>query len=92
VQEGLTNCVRHAQASRLDIDVTREPDANGALRVLLSDDGRGYLAGGPAVGHGIAGMRERVELLGGRFRWLSTPGRGVTIEANFSATGGQSEC
>lgn len=83
VQEGLTNCVRHANASRLQIDVTHEPDKEDALRVVLQDDGRGQPAGQPPSGHGIAGMRERVELLGGRFRWLSAPGRGVTIEATF---------
>ena len=83
VQEGLTNCVRHANASRLDIEVTHEPDEEVALRVVLRDDGRGQSTGEPQAGHGIAGMRERVELLGGRFRWLSAPGRGVTIEALF---------
>ena len=83
VQEGLTNCVRHANASHLDIEITREADEGGALRVIVRDDGHGYPTGEPRVGHGIAGMRERVELLGGRFRWLSAPGRGVTIEAYF---------
>lgn len=84
VQEGLTNCVRHAGASRLDIEVTREEGVAGSLTVILRDNGNGMPAGAQPTGHGIAGMRERVELLGGRFRWLSVPGQGVTIEASFA--------
>lgn len=83
VQEGLTNCVRHANASRLDITVVREHGAAGGLNVTLRDDGRGQAADGQPQGYGIAGMRERVELLGGSFRWLSARGQGVTIEARF---------
>lgn len=92
VQEGLTNCVRHANASQLDIEVRHVAGEDGELRVSLRDDGRGQSAGDSPAGHGIAGMRERVELLGGRFLWLSTPGRGVTIEACFPRQAGDPGC
>lgn len=84
VQEGLTNCVRHASASRIDISLLR--DAASPARILLEmrDDGVG-LKGVPVGGSGLAGMRERVHLLGGELRWLSEAGEGVTIRAELPA-------
>lgn len=63
VQESLTNVVRHAGASTARVHVRRLPNA---LTVRISDDGcgRGESRGGR--GYGLAGMRERAELLGGR--------------------------
>lgn len=77
VQETLTNCVRHARATHLFIDLTRAPDAD-VLLLEMRDDGVGF-AQDPAMGGGLAGMRERVGLLGGQFELLSGPGQGVTI-------------
>ncbi|GIJ12114.1 sensor histidine kinase [Micromonospora andamanensis] len=65
-QEALTNVAKHAGAdavAHLSVSVV-----NGAVHWEVTDDGRGWLpvtvpAGG---GHGITGMRERVEVLGGR--------------------------
>jgi two-component system, NarL family, sensor histidine kinase UhpB len=79
VQEALTNCVRHARAAHFYIDLTRAPDAQGSLLLEMRDDGVGLAAGVPRAGSGLAGMRERVGLLGGRFELLSEPGQGVTI-------------
>ena len=61
VREAVTNVVRHADATRCTISVATSP-----LGLVLSvdDDGRG-LAG--PEGHGLLGMRARVEQLGGRF-------------------------
>ena len=66
VQEALTNALKHAGAARATVRVSYEPDA---LRLSIEDDGdddpgaaeRAGLGGG----HGLAGMRERVELYGG---------------------------
>ncbi|WP_245233824.1 sensor histidine kinase [Mycobacterium sp. PS03-16] len=63
VQEALTNVVRHAQASTARVEVRRQP---GVLSVSISDDGRGCVAPQGVPGFGLAGMRERAELLGGR--------------------------
>jgi signal transduction histidine kinase len=63
VQEGLTNVRKHAGARRVEVFVGYEPDA---LRLEVRDDGDGSGAGG-GTGRGLAGVRERVGLLGGRF-------------------------
>ena len=62
VQESLTNVIRHSGASRATIAVEYGPSV---LIVQVDDDGRGVAA--PAAdGHGVTGMRERAEAVGGR--------------------------
>jgi signal transduction histidine kinase len=67
VQEALTNCMRHAAGARVTVAVdVRE----GCLAVAVTDDGgRPARPGGaqPGAGRGLAGLRERVGLLGGTF-------------------------
>ncbi|PZF83261.1 sensor histidine kinase [Jiangella anatolica] len=67
VQEGITNVIRHAGPARVTVGLEL---GDGELRVEVADDG-GDLSGpaGPPVepGRGLAGMRERCELLGGSF-------------------------
>lgn len=83
VQEALTNCVRHARAGRFYIDLTRAPDQQDRLLLEMRDDGAGFDTGMQRAGGGLAGMRERVALLGGRFELLSAPGQGVTIRVEL---------
>jgi|ERR1051326_1210163 two-component system sensor histidine kinase DesK len=59
IREGITNVVRHARALHCTISLH---ETNGAIVLTISDDGRG---GGTPFGHGLNGMRERVESLGG---------------------------
>jgi signal transduction histidine kinase len=59
VQEALTNVIRHAHATRVDVTLIYLPRE---LRVSVVDDGVG---GAGAGGHGLVGMRERVALFGG---------------------------
>jgi len=80
VQEALTNIFRHAEARRISILVTRK--ARAAV-VVVEDDGSGFDSAAATLGLGIAGMRERVSLLGGRLRVESSPGRGTTIAAEI---------
>ncbi len=61
VQESLTNVMKHAHAGRVEIEVRREPDQ---LHVAVLDDGRPG-PGEAGAGRGLAGMRERAEVLGG---------------------------
>ncbi|WP_433699350.1 sensor histidine kinase [Nocardiopsis sp. CA-288880] len=68
VQEALSNIVRHAAAERCELVLA---PVGGELVVRVDDDGVGIRAGGSA-GSGIAGMRERVESVGGR---LTVTGR-----------------
>jgi signal transduction histidine kinase len=64
VQEALTNVIKHAGAARVQVVLRYEPDGLG---VSVRDDGRGSLAP-PTGGHGLLGMRERVDLFGGELR------------------------
>ena len=61
VQESLTNVMKHAGVGRVEIEVRREPDH---LAIDVVDDGR-TVEDEPGVGRGLAGMRERAEVLGG---------------------------
>jgi signal transduction histidine kinase len=62
VQEALTNAVRHSGAGRVDVVVGY---AASAVTIVVRDDGRGFEQVDAGPGHGLAGMRERAELLGG---------------------------
>ncbi|WP_433296162.1 sensor histidine kinase [Actinoplanes sp. CA-030573] len=62
VQEALTNTLRHARASTAEV-LVRIDEAE--VRVRVRDDGRGGDGRSSGAGHGLAGMRERAELLGG---------------------------
>jgi two-component system sensor histidine kinase UhpB len=79
VQEALSNAARHAHATRVRVAVT---GCNGPqVRVTIADDGGGFdpnrLRDG---GSGLAGMRERAMLAGGRLDVRTVPGGGTTIE------------
>lgn len=62
VQESLTNVLKHAQATRIDLAVTRR---DGRLEASIDDNGRAAAPGVTDSGHGLVGMRERVVALGG---------------------------
>lgn len=86
VQEGLTNIVRHAGASQAELLIDRR---DGALRILLSDNGRG-LSGRPSAaagcGLGLAGMAERVADLGGQLDFSQPTGGGFQLRACLPET------
>lgn len=82
VQEGLTNVVRHADASRVVIEL--EPREN-LIYLMIEDDGRGFDPAEvrPEDGRrhlGLISMNERAELIGGRLEMYSRVGAGTTIE------------
>jgi signal transduction histidine kinase len=82
-QEALNNVARHAQASRVDASIRRFPNA---VRLQIKDNGRSFavertLLAGTSQRLGLLGMRERVEMVGGRFLVQSAPGHGTTIQA-----------
>jgi len=80
VQESLTNAARHAGANRLSVAIGRE----GAEMVLhIEDDGR--IKGTMREGNGIAGMRERIVAVRGRFELGTTPRGGLRIDARLPA-------
>jgi signal transduction histidine kinase len=73
--EGLANALKHAQASRIDIDVHKRDDA---IVVRVLDDGRGGVS---EAGGGLHGLRQRVEALDGSLRIASPEGGPTVIEA-----------
>jgi signal transduction histidine kinase len=76
VSEAIANAVKHADATRIDVTVSR---ADGHVEVRISDDGRGGATVMP--GSGLAGMRERVSALGGRLVLMSDDHHGTVVEA-----------
>jgi signal transduction histidine kinase len=78
VTEALTNAARHAEASRVLVEIAvRE----GELVVTVSDDGRGGVE--PARGTGLQGLSDRIETVGGTLSVDSPPGGGTTIRARL---------
>jgi signal transduction histidine kinase len=61
VQEGLTNALRHARATKADVIVRYRP---GELQLEVRDDGVGSSTT-DGLGHGLVGIRERVKIFGG---------------------------
>lgn len=82
VQESLTNVIRHAGASHAHV---RAVLRDGTLRLSVTDDGRGRTGTVDAGGHGLAGMTERVRLLGGTLATRSERGKGFAVEAELPA-------
>jgi signal transduction histidine kinase len=76
VQESLTNVARHSGAERASVVVSAR---EGRLRLMVEDDGRGFDTAAPTGRLGLAGIRERVELLGGQLRIESSPDGGTAV-------------
>lgn len=88
VQESLTNVLKYAQAKSAEVSITR---TERGLELRILDDGMGFeleKALAQPSSHGIAGMRQRIVGLGGRFEVRSSPGRGTVVEAILPPTGG----
>lgn len=83
VQEGLTNVIRHAQASEVELRLGR---AGGWLHLRLADNGCGRAGQGsaqPGCGLGLAGMGERIAALGGHLQFETPAGGGFCIVARL---------
>ncbi|MBV9452206.1 MAG: sensor histidine kinase [Streptosporangiaceae bacterium] len=88
VQEALTNVVRHA-APPVTATVVIRYDDNGGMIVEVTDDGRGTgNKRSERRGHGLAGMRERVSLLGGELSAGQRAGGGYRVVASLPAEAG----
>jgi signal transduction histidine kinase len=80
IQEALNNVVKHSGATRASIEIDAESD----LVITIIDNGKGFdsktaRAATIGSGFGLAGVAERVGMLGGRHRVASTPGQGTTV-------------
>jgi signal transduction histidine kinase len=78
VAEALTNAIKHAGASQLDVRVRRD---HADVHIEVCDDG----CGGARVGGqgGLRGVRDRVEALGGRFEVADLPGGGTRLRGRL---------
>ncbi len=86
VQEASTNALKHSKVDRAEVRIDRRGEF---LRLSIEDQGQGFDPAAVAVdtgtdtGHGLAGIRDRVEIFGGRLRIDSSPGAGTRIEINL---------
>jgi PAS domain S-box-containing protein len=78
VQEAMTNVVRHAEATRVDVLVEKRGDR---VSLVVEDDGVGFTPSSAPHGEhlGLLGVRERAEELGGTLTIESAPGAGTTL-------------
>jgi signal transduction histidine kinase len=92
LQESLTNIVRHAQATRVDVNLE---ESAGHVVLHVSDNGIGIQAADVQKGgtFGLLGIRERIAALGGTCDIRGEPGRGtrvcVTVPVPTTAKGNQ---
>jgi PAS domain S-box-containing protein len=89
-QESLINVARHAQASEVNISIHK---VRGVIHMEVKDNGKSFqvqaaLPTGKKKRLGLLGMRERVEMVGGRFSVESSPGNGTTIRAEIPFANG----
>jgi signal transduction histidine kinase len=86
IQEALTNVMRHAGASRVEIEIRETPEA---VTARVSDDGCGFDVAEDASGFGLVGMRERVTLVDGEVSVVSRRGAGTTVRVTVPVTRAQ---
>jgi signal transduction histidine kinase len=84
-QEALTNVARHAQASRVEVNIKKMPDCIG---MTIKDNGKSFnvdatLHANSGKRLGLLGMRERMEMVGGNFCIESGQGAGTTVRVEI---------
>lgn len=85
-QEALTNVVRHAEATRVELSLEREADT---LRLCVRDDGRGLEGGSKPSAAGVRGMRERALMIGADLSIENAPRGGVEVRLDLSLDEGE---
>jgi two-component system, NarL family, sensor histidine kinase UhpB len=86
IQECTTNCVRHAKASHVKVEMRRDEQT---LKFSVTDNGVG-LDANLVRGFGLIGMRERVSALGGRIAFDTEEGRGLQVRVLIPLKGNDS--
>lgn len=81
IREAVSNSVRHGRPSHLTVRLSQD---EGALRLSIKDDGRGfYLTSAGQGGHGLRNMKARADHLGARFRIVSELGEGTEVSVDL---------
>jgi signal transduction histidine kinase len=84
LQEAITNVLKHAQATRVEVTVVYQPDG---VVLAVSDNGMGAVKpAGASTGHGLIGMRERVDLFNGELTSGSSSLGGYLVRAKLKTT------
>ncbi|MDP2275346.1 MAG: response regulator [Archangium sp.] len=87
-QEALTNVALHAKAGRVAVRIST---LEGGFSMEIQDDGQGFEAGGPGMGHneglGLLRMKARVEMIGGRLNIESARGSPTTLRVEVPTRG-----
>lgn len=88
VQESLTNVAKYAHADSVLIQLRQvsQTDDVDCLLLTIEDNGKGINLDKPTKGLGLAGMHERILLIGGEFILESSPGRGFHIKVQIPLT------
>lgn len=81
-QEAMSNAIRHAKASSVRVNLTRDADG---LELRITDDGEGLDPKRVGTGLGLAGMRERALLVGGRLELEGRPPLGTRVRLTVPA-------
>jgi signal transduction histidine kinase len=85
IQEALSNCIRHAQASRFAVSFDLAKNAS-QLDVVIEDDGTGFPVDATEEGRGLANIRKRAENLGGTVVFAAgAEGKGCRIRLSLPA-------
>lgn len=84
-QEALTNVARHAHATQVRMSIS---EISGAIRMEISDNGQSFHVGNALRARnpkrlGLIGMKERVEMVGGKLTIESARGKGTTVRAEI---------
>jgi signal transduction histidine kinase len=77
-QEALANVRKHAGAGQVRVRLCY---AGTTVRLVVTDDGKGFDPGATTSGYGLKGMRDRVSQVGGTVEVASVPGRGTEVSA-----------
>lgn len=86
MQEALNNALKHGGADRVRMGLEA---VRGGLRLSVTDNGGGFdperelASNDPMTGHGLKGMRDRAEVLGGTLQIASGPGRGTVVQLDL---------
>ncbi len=88
-QEALQNVAKHSRATRVNLSLQA---ADKKIRLRVSDNGAGFSAETAArrpMSYGLAGMRERAELMGGTLGIRSSPGKGTVVMLGLPVSAGK---
>ena len=81
IQEQLNNVLKHSKADHVQIVLQ---DMNGGVHLTIHDNGVGFDIGEVKHGMGLNNIRSRLQLVNGMMQIQSEPGRGCTLDIDFS--------